>query len=160
MERFCRMETGRREEGGHRVAADVPADETAAVVALKRLTNAPEGGAVGTAGAEGLIALRQRSRERPEFFPVFRGNRGRIDPQDPSHGGGHKVRIQLPDHREGSVVLPVKGLDPDLPRLFRGEDLHLVFEKREHLLDDQDLLGASADAFSAAPAAAATSSRA
>ena len=76
----------------------------------------------------------------PEFLSVFRGNRGRIDPQDPADGGGHKVRIQLPDHRERSVVLPVKGLDPDLPRLLRGEDLDLVFEKREHLLDDQDLL--------------------
>ena len=69
---------------------------------------------MGTARAEGLLAFRQTGRERPEFLSVFRGNRGRIDPQDPADGGGHKVRIQLPDHREGSVVLSVKGFDPDL----------------------------------------------
>ena len=97
---------------------------------------------LGTAGAEGLLALRHRRGEHPELFPVFGRNRGRDDPQDPAHGGGHKIRIQLPDHREGSVVLPVKGLDPDLPCLLSGEDLDLVFEKRENLLDDQDLLRA------------------
>ncbi len=75
----------------------------------------------------------------PELFSIGRRKRRRFDSQNPADGRGHQVGIQLARHRQRPVVFPVKGLDPDLPRLLGGQDLDLLLEKREDLLDDQDL---------------------
>ena len=138
MQGLGRIKPGGGKKGGHRIAADVPADKPAAAVALQRLTDAPERGAVGTAGAEGLFAPGGETAELPELFSIGRRNRRRFDSQNPADGRGHQVGIQLARHRQRPVVFPEKGLHPDLPHLFGGQDLDLLLEKREDLLDDQE----------------------
>ena len=137
------MKTGCLKEDRHRIAADVAADKPVAAVALQRLADAPVSRAMGTSGAEGLLALWDNTGKTPELFVIDRRKRRRCDSQNPPNGGSHKVGIEFACHRQCPVVLAVKGLDADFPRLLGGEDFDLLLEEREDLLDNQDLFGRS-----------------